>query len=1068
MNADRPMMTSAVGLTPPPGFVGVARIRVWTSQRARSVLGPMKCPSGNPKRGYLSPQFRPVGSFVLLGFLVLVFGYRLLADPGSGQVRPLLLLGDKDYPPITYLDRGVPKGLDIDLAQALAKEMGRPIQIELLGWDSAQQKVLAGEADGLLAMSISAERKNSFDFAEPAFTREFGFFVRSSTLAVRSTDDLRGKRVGVTAGGLPRALLSERPGPNLVLIKNYQDGFTQLAHGAVDVVAADLWVGAYIIQANGIDGVTIAGPPFARIPATIAVKRGNPAVVRDINQALQGLKARGELSEIQDKWRPQEVLFFPRSKIRNLILLSSAFVAVLLMGGMAVWVSLLRKQIRFRRNTESALRESEQRYKALAEQAPNGIAVSVDDRVVYVNPAAAGLLGAKTPAEVVGRSFWDFVSEKQRDVVRERRAEMIRTGHPAPLMTARARRLDGTYIEVEGCGAPISFGGSPAIQNTFVDITGRKRMEQALARRMAFEDLINQLLAGFTHATADEMDEKIRFSLGAVGQFLVADYAIVDQIAPAGEGWSWSCSHEWHSPGMPSKQSRYQNMPMGVYDWMEKQLTAGQTVLVGNLEDLPPEAQAERRMHSTEGIRSSLHVPLRGRGGLVNGCVGLLSVTQEATWDQDDIRWLKVLSDTIASALERKRAEATLHRQAAFDEITGALLAGLASSSGADIDEQVVSILKEIAVFIGVDLAFVLHIDAEAKTWSCTHEWCAPGIQGKASEYQNVAIDSNSWSLHQIMARKPVDVRSLADLPPEAEVTRQRWEAAGYKAVIEVPLRTRGGLVSGCVGLLSFNREGPWLDSDIPRFQMIADAIANGLERKVARHRMEASNEQLRALSSRLQSLREEERTRLSREIHDHLGQVLTALKLDLHSLERKIGEKLDVESRALFTAKISSARELSDEMIASIQKIASELRPGILDRLGLAAAVEAEIQAFQSRTGIQCQCKALVAPSGPGQELATATFRILQEILTNVARHAHATVVQVSLTQQNGALTLEVSDNGVGIQKNAIANPNSLGLLGMRERAAMLGGEVRFTALGQGTMVSVQLPCHGMAPKTR
>ena len=982
----------------------------------------------------------------------------------AAETKPLLLLGDKDYPPITYLDQGVPKGLDVDLALELAKQMGRPIQVQLMDWDTAQQKALAGEADGLLAMSISQERKRTFDFADPAFTREFGFFVRSSTPAVTSTKDLSGKRIGVTAGGLPRALLGERPGLNLMLIKNYREGFTQLTNGAIDVVAADLWVGAYVIQSEGIEGVRVAGPPFARIPSAVAVKRGNLDLVREINLALKAIKDRGGLSDIQDKWRPQEVLFVPRGRIRTLLLLTAGTVIVLALASMAVWVRTLRKQIRIRRDTELALRESEQRYKALAEQAPNGIVVSVDDRLVYANPSAASLLGAKAPAEILGREFWDFLDKESHELVRERRAQMLKTGLPGPIMGAKVRRLDGTYIEIEGAGALITFGGFPAIQNTFVDISAHKRMEEALELQLAFEELINQLLAGFTHATASEMDEKINFSLGAVGQFLIADYAIVDQIAPGGE--SWSCTHEWHSPGMPGKQNRYQNMPVGKYAWMEKQLSSGQTVRISKVDELPVEAETERRMHTTDGIRSSLHVPLRGRGGLVNGCVGLLSVTHEAVWSDDHVRWLRVLSDTIANALERQRTEAALHRQAAFDEIIGGLLAGLASTSGDDIDEQVISILKEIALFIGVDLAFILHIDSEGKTWSCTHEWCAPEIQGRASDYQNVIIDAGSWSILQIEAGKPVNIRALADLPPEAAATRQRWEGAGYKAVIEVPLRTRGGIVSGCVGLLSFSREGPWVDSDVPRFQMVADAIANGLERKIARRRMEASREQLRALSSRLQSLREEERTRLSREIHDHLGQLLTALKLDLRSLDRKIAEKVEAESRALLTTKIASARELADEMIASVQKIASELRPGILDRLGLAAAVEVEIQTFQSRTGIRCQWGALKTPPGLDQETATATFRILQEILTNVARHAQATAVEVSLTQQDGNLILEVSDNGVGIGQSAITNPKSLGLLGMQERAAMLGGEVRFKAMGEGTTVSVQIPFKGLPQK--
>jgi signal transduction histidine kinase len=244
---------------------------------------------------------------------------------------------------------------------------------------------------------------------------------------------------------------------------------------------------------------------------------------------------------------------------------------------------------------------------------------------------------------------------------------------------------------------------------------------------------------------------------------------------------------------------------------------------------------------------------------------------------------------------------------------------------------------------------------------------------------------------------------------------------------------------------------------------MVGNAIANALERKIAKARLEASHEQLRALTSRLQSLREEERIRISREIHDHLGQLLTALKLDLRSLDRRIADKQGSEEHTALVAKIGSARELADEMINSVQKIASELRPGILDRVGLEAAIESEAQAFQTRTGIQCRCTLPAASPAIGQELATAAFRIFQEILTNVARHSRATSVLIRLDYEQSHLALEVSDDGVGIRKLDLENPKSLGLLGMRERAAILGGTLRFDVRPPGgTLVSLRIPITG------
>jgi PAS domain S-box-containing protein len=239
-----------------------------------------------------------------------------------------------------------------------------------------------------------------------------------------------------------------------------------------------------------------------------------------------------------------------------------------------------------------------------------------------------------------------------------------------------------------------------------------------------------------------------------------------------------------------------------------------------------------------------------------------------------------------------------------------------------------------------------------------------------------------------------------------------------------------------------------------------------------AQHKAEAERE---AATQREQEARDEftrqliasqeaERTRIAREIHDHLGQLLTALKLDLRSLERRASVLSDIDMRTAFTSKINSAKELADETITSVQKIASELRPGILDRLGLAAAIEVEAQAFEARTGVSCRCTVPQEAGEIPQDRATAAFRIFHEIITNVARHAHATEVNIQLGVNAEALELTVADNGVGVPANRFKNPKSLGLLGMRERAEILGGQIEFRKPdgGSGTVVAVRLPLRG------
>jgi len=227
-------------------------------------------------------------------------------------------------------------------------------------------------------------------------------------------------------------------------------------------------------------------------------------------------------------------------------------------------------------------------------------------------------------------------------------------------------------------------------------------------------------------------------------------------------------------------------------------------------------------------------------------------------------------------------------------------------------------------------------------------------------------------------------------------------------------------------------------------------------ERKQVEAQLRDSEERLRALTARLQSVREEERTTISRETHDELGQALTALKMDL----TWIAERVKADGKSVAT-KLKSMFELIDDTIRSVRRIASGLRPEILDEAeGLATAIGWQAKDFQARTGIRCKINLPSEIPALDQERTTAAFRIFQEMLTNVARHAQATRVDIAMTIDSQSLMLEVQDNGKGIGDAAMRGPKSLGLLGMRERAALLGGDFRITgAPGEGTKVTVSIP---------
>jgi signal transduction histidine kinase len=219
--------------------------------------------------------------------------------------------------------------------------------------------------------------------------------------------------------------------------------------------------------------------------------------------------------------------------------------------------------------------------------------------------------------------------------------------------------------------------------------------------------------------------------------------------------------------------------------------------------------------------------------------------------------------------------------------------------------------------------------------------------------------------------------------------------------------------------------------------------------------------QQLRSFAAGLQSVREDERARIAREIHDELGQACTAIKMDLAWIRRKATKR-----QAGLQSKAAAAIQVVDDMIVALRRIAVELRPRTLDDLGLAAAMEWQAQEFESRTGIRCCLTLPKEGIALDSERSTAVFRIFQESLTNVARHAQATRVDAGLETKAGQLIFQVHDNGKGFNLDEAWARRSLGLVGMRERAALLDGELKIQGVpGTGTTVILRIPLPSTLP---
>jgi two-component system, NarL family, sensor histidine kinase UhpB len=238
--------------------------------------------------------------------------------------------------------------------------------------------------------------------------------------------------------------------------------------------------------------------------------------------------------------------------------------------------------------------------------------------------------------------------------------------------------------------------------------------------------------------------------------------------------------------------------------------------------------------------------------------------------------------------------------------------------------------------------------------------------------------------------------------------------------------------------------------------QQAAEALSeHNTRRKEAEEELRKSREELRALAARLEQVREEERASLARAIHDELSSALAALNMELSLLPSRIAQDL----HQLLAQNTASMSEHIRRMLERVRIIATELRPAVLDQLGLIAAVEWELQQFQSRSGIQCEITLPDEEVSVDRERSTVVFRILQEALTNIALHAQANKATIKVKKEGGSLILEIEDNGKGIQQGEIFDVKSLGILGMRERALAFGGELQISgAPRQGTLVRLRM----------
>ena len=710
-------------------------------------------------------------------------------------------------------------------------------------------------------------------------------------------------------------------------------------------------------------------------------------------------------------------LVFHRGNLVERILapgLSVILVRLLVMGLLLVLAVYAQFVITERKRAEEALRDSRRMLQTVLDSIPSTVFWKDRDSIYLgANRALLEAAGLKSAEEIVGKSDYDLPwGKKQADSFREDDRRVMESGIPEYDIVEPYLRADGTHAWAKTNKVPLrdAEGKVVGILGTSEDITERKRAEEALRQSEERHHAISEVISDYAYTHCVTPEEELRCEWLTESFTRVFGYAFEELDAPV----------DWSRVLYPDDMSVFRR-------------------------------HVERALSGQTDVSEFRFVTRKGEPRWLRNYA-------KPIWDEAQERVVRIYG-AAQDITERKQAEEAMARA---HNLLLALSQAAQAVQRAHTPDEVYHTVGDEVTRLGYHAAvFTLTDDREhlafrymtfrptlvrrigKLTGLSAQDFHFPLVPG--SFFQRIIAEGEaafSETFIEVIADAlPLPVRSLA-----GRVAAMLGIEQGIVAPLTVGDETHGILAVTGAGLT---------ETDVPAVTAFANQAAIAIENARLFEQVQAARERLRDLASYLQAAREEERAHIAREIHDEFGQALSALNMDLSWLSKR----LPADQPGL-AEKASAMSDLIDSTIQTMRRVATELRPGLLDDLGLAATMEWQAQEFAERTGIDCDLYLSDEEIVLDRDLATAIFRIFQETLTNVARHAEATEVHVELEDRPDELVLTVRDNGKGITESQLSDPRSLGLMGIRERAHSWGGEVAFQGIpGQGTTVTVRIP---------
>ncbi|MFN8458121.1 MAG: GAF domain-containing protein [Anaerolineae bacterium] len=683
-----------------------------------------------------------------------------------------------------------------------------------------------------------------------------------------------------------------------------------------------------------------------------------------------------------------------------------------------------------RQRAETALRESEKRYKQLLG--------SVTDYIYTVklenNQPIATLHGPNCVAvtgytwqeyEADPQLWYDMVHPEDRQMVTAYLAKLL-AGETMPPLEHRLIHKDGsvrwvrntTVLHRDEQGQCASYDG------LISDITTPKQLR---ARLDAIYQLGDELtLLRDKTLIVDRVLETVLNVLRVQG----ASYGEVDEAAHELE-YVFRMSQEPTEPFQAKSR-----LPLGEY---HIQSIAGVVVQTGQALNLADTNQDERYSPYSEqwSARSALVVPMR----IDQRIIGVLGAeSSEANhFSLDDQQLLQTLADQAAIAVENARLFAAEHAARAqanrLREATAALTSTL------ELNQVLDSILTHLAQVVAYDSACIFLWD---------REWLH-AVAGRGSILQENIIGQRYPIDHHLLGEVDGTGHSLMLVSALQGLNHLH----GVPGWLNIPLLVRAEVIGYLT--LDSQRATAYTPAEFALAQAFANQAAVAIQNARLFEQVRTGREQLQSLSHRLVERQENERRHIARELHDEASQALSSLIVGLHLLEREADQPQAISTR------VSELKRMTDSVLENLHRLAMDLRPASLDHLGLVAALAQHIQNFNRQHGhlITAQFEAIGFNDERLPPLVEITlYRIAQEALTNVTRHAQATQADVLLKQRGERLVMIIEDNGIGFDSGATIQDQRLGLLGMRERAEMMGGNLTIeSSSGVGTTIHVEVP---------